>query len=275
LFIQSNHHQTLMNQMVSSVVKSTIFLVIFCHTPMTLRYLVEQASEIFCQYLFFFQRCMVLQILLMGVAFMLVRYICVFHSKNISCIQNDFWICFLNLWTLGFSAIAYFVVCQITINRPMDFYFCLGKIQKKSQRDGPFVDYLWASISILALIVLLSIGVKFIICKYQKKNTEKAVAQQGHYFTEIRRMNMSTFSLCIIGLIEICITLFIPIYQMEYGDLDSLTTYPGYLWVYMFHLYAGNILTFQYLPFYYGRNEYLYNFAKRVLKEKFNNLFQK
>lgn len=261
--------------MVSSVVKSTIFGVIFSHTPMTLRYLVEQASEIFCQYQFFFQRCLVFQILLMGMAFMLVRYICVFHSKNISCIQNDFWICFLNLWTWGFSAIAYFVVCQITTKRPMDFYFCLGKIQKKSQRDGPFVDYLWASIFTLMLIVLLAIGVKFIIHQYQKKNTEKTVAEQGHYFTEIRRKNLSTFSLCIVGLIEFFITLFIPIYKMEYGDLNSLITYPGYVWVYMLHLYGASILIFQYLPFYYGRNEYLYNFAKRVLKEKFNNLIQK
>jgi len=160
-----------------------------------------------------------------------------------------------------FLLLHIFLVSQITAKRPMDFYFCLGKIKKKSQRDGPFVDYL-SSIFIPMMIVLIAIGVKFIIRENHKKNTKKAVADQGHYFTEIRRINLSTFSVCIIALIEFCITLFIPIYQMEYSDLNSLSAYPGYVWVYMLHLYGASIHIFQYLPFFYGRNEYLCNFAK-------------
>jgi len=262
-----------MNQLVASFVKTLIFMTIFTHTPMIFRYLVEQAPKVFCEYEFFLQRWLFLYNGLNTLAFILVRYICVFHSKNLTPIQEDFWICFLNIWTKAFSAIAYFVVSKITIQRPMDFYFCMGRVQKKSQSDGHFVDYIWAPPYILIAIVLFVIGVKSQYCEYHKKSSKKEVAQKGHYITAIRQMNLLTFPLLFVGWIEATILIIIPIYQMEFGDLDSLTTYPGYLWVYMFHFYAGNIFLIQFLPLFYGRNIYLTNFAKRIIKEKINNFF--
>jgi len=262
-----------MNQLVASYVKTTIFMTIFAHTPMIFRYLVQQAPEVFCEYEFFLQRWYYLYSGLNTLAFILVRYICVFHSKNLTAIQEDFWICFLNIWTKAFSAIAYFVVSKITLQRPMDFYFCVGRVQKKSQADGHFVDYIWAFPYFLILIILLVIGVKSQCCEYNKKSSKKAVAQKGHYITAIRQMNLLTFPLLFVGSIEAAILVIIPMYQIEFGDLDSLTTYPGYLWVYMFHFYAGNIFLIQFLAFFYGRNIYLTNFAKRIIKEKINNFF--
>jgi hypothetical protein len=243
--------------------------------PMTFRYLVEQAPVMFCQYAFFLQRCLILVLTLMGLAGILVRYICEFHSKNLTAIQDDFWIYFLNIWTWGFSALAYFVVYQITNKRPMDFYFCLGKIQKKSQTDGPYVDCIWVSVFILASIVLLIIGVKFKIRECQKKRTEKGIVVHGHYFTETRKVNLITLPLICYFSIIFCLTVFIPAYQMEFGDLDSLSTYPGYLWVYMLHLYSGNIIMIQYIPVFYGRNVHLYNFAKRVITTRIQEFIQK
>jgi hypothetical protein len=229
----------------------------------------------FCQYAFFLQHCLVLVIMIKCFAMILVRYICDFNSINITTIQDDFWIYLLNIWIWGFSALAYFVASQITNKRPMNYYFCLGKIQNKSLTDGPYVDYLWISVFILVNIVLLIIGVHFKIRKCQKKKIEKAVVKQGHYFIETRKMNLITFSILFIGSIIFCLTFFIPAYQMEYGDLHSLSTYPGYLWVYMFHLYSGNIQMIQYIPFFYGKNVHLYNFAKRVIKEKFQEFIHK
>jgi hypothetical protein len=242
---------------------------------MTFRYFVEQAPVMFCQYAFFLHHCLVLVLMIQCLAMIFVRYICVFHSVNITTIQDDFWIYFLNIWIWGFSALAYFVTSLITDKRPMDYYFCLGKIQKKSQTDGPYVDYLWVSVFILGNIALLIIGVQFKIRECQKKSIERAVVEQGHYFTETRKMNLITFSIISIGSIILCLTVLIPVYQMEYSDLHSLSTYPGYLWVYMFHLYSGNIQMIQYIPFFYGRNNHLYNFAKRVIKSKFQEFIQK
>jgi hypothetical protein len=274
-FLQNNHFRTLINKILSSTVQDGIFGVIFGLAPMTFRYLVEQAPVMFCQYAFFLHHCLVLVIMIKSIAMILVRYICVFHSKNITAIQDDFWVHFLNIWIRGFSALAYFIASQITNKRPMEYYFCLGKIQKKSQADGPYVDYIWISFFILANIVLLIIGVQSKIRECQMKNIEMAVIKQGYYFTETRKMNLITFSIVFIGSIILFLTVLIPAYQMEYGDLHSLSTYPGYLWVYMVHLYSGNIQMIQYIPFFYARNIHLYNFAKRVIKEKFQEFIQK
>jgi len=262
-----------MNKIVASAIQTTIFMIIFCHAPMILRYLVEEAPVVFCEYVFFLQRSFLLHNVLRILEFIIVRYICVFQSKNLTVIQEDFWNFFLDIWIVGFSFIAYFVVCKITIKRPMDFYFCLGKVQKKSQANGHCVDYLWLFPFILIPIVLLVIGVKFKMSKYKKESSKKTVAKHGHYFTETKKSNLITFSFSIIGVIEGIITVCIPIHQMQYGDLHSLSTYPGYLWVYMLQLYAGNIFLIHSLPLLYGRNVYLSNFAKRVLKEKLKYIF--
>jgi len=258
-----------MNQIISSGVKLVILENVFVHLPITFWYLFNQAPELLCQAVFFIWECLILQILFLGSAFMIVYYIYNFHAKNITAIQDEFWICFLNIWALGFSAIAYFVLIQISNNRPRYFYFCIGKISTKLHSNSHFVDYIFDSVVIFVLIIYFFVGIKFAIKKYQLKDKKTPVVEQvGHYFKEIKRTNLFSYFLCTVVVIIIGLLFILPIYQIENSDWDSLRTYPGYLWVYMFQLYVPIIRNCLVLPCIYGRNEYLCNFAKRVLKEK-------
>jgi len=256
-----------MNQIVTSLLWSVIFGNVCVIGPMTVRYLFAEAPDIFCQFDFYMRSCVTAQILLLSMTFVIVRYICVFHSKNITAIQDEFWICFINIWTWVFCLVAYFVAFQITNKRPRHFYFCLGKMSMESQSDGPFVDYIWYSSFFFDLIVLLFVGIKLKISDYQKKYAIKIVTNQGHYFRETTKSNLITFTEGMVALIEISLTVIIPIYKMEYSDLDSLSTFPGYLWIYTIHLYCGNIASILALPLIYAKNDHLWNFAKRVIRE--------
>jgi len=263
-----------MNQIITSAIKIVILEIFFIHLPTTFRYLFDQAPEFFCQTIFFIWQCLLLQILFFGSAFIIVYYIYNFHAKNITAIQDEFWICFLNIWTLGFSAIANFVIIQISNNRPRYFYFCVGKISKKLQSKSHFINYIFDSIFLLALIAFLFVGIKFTIKKYQQKAKKTSVVKQvGHYFKEIKKANLFSLLLCAVALISISLLFILPFYQIENSDWDSLRTFPGYLWVYMFQLYTPIIRNYLVIPFIYGRNKYLCNFAKRVVEEKLTILF--
>ena len=258
-----------MNQIVSTVVKLQIFGNVFIHIPITFRYLFDQTPEMFCQIDFFFRHCQTLQVQLYGIAFVIVRYIYVFHAKNITAIQDDFWIWFLNIWILGFSAIAYLVVCQITDKRPRPFFFCLGKISKKSQSDGPFVNYMFDVVFIIGMIICSFVGMKFKIRDYRQFKAKKAcvAGQGGFYFKEQQKSNLFTFSGVLVTVIFIVVFIFIPEYQIKNSDWDSLSTFPGYLWIYMYHMYQPNLSNILTIPFIFGKNIHLRNFAIRVTKE--------
>lgn len=258
-----------MNQIITSAIKIVILEIFLIHLPITFRYLFDQAPEFFCQTIFFIWQCLLSQILFFGLAFIIVYYIYNFHAKNITAIQDEFWICFLNIWIFGFSAIANFVIFQISNNRPRYFYFCTGKISKKLQSNSHFINYTFDTIFLLALIAFLLVGIKFTIKKYQLNAKKISVVEQvGHYFREIKKTNLFSLLLCAVALISISLLFILPFYQIENSDWDSLRTFPGYLWVYMFQLYVPIIRNYLVIPFIYGRNEYLCNFAKRVLKEK-------
>ena len=104
-----------MNQIVSPTLKIHIASTTLVHIPMTFRYLFDQSPELFCQIDFFIRHCLSSQDLLFCLSLIIVRYIYIFHAKNITAIQDDYWICFLNIWTLGFCVIAY-------IEAPRHFY---------------------------------------------------------------------------------------------------------------------------------------------------------
>ena len=53
---------------------------------------------------------------LMFVDFILiVRYLFTFHSKNPTAVQEDFWVLFMNMWTIGKEKIVSFIFLTVGI----------------------------------------------------------------------------------------------------------------------------------------------------------------
>ena len=261
-----------MNQIVSSCLKMQIIENFLVHIPITIRYsFADQTPEFFCQFDFFIRGCHASYILTLILAFIIVRYIYVFHAKNITAIQDDFWICFLNIWTSGFCVIAFFVECRVTEKRPRPFYFCMGKISKKSQLNGPYVSYIFQSILILIIIAMLFVGVKYKVRDYQfkKKNFQTTTNnKQGFVSKELKKKNLITFTEVVIAIMVAFLTVSFPAYQTEHSDWDSFSTYPGYLWVYVFHLYQPQTIKMIAVLFLFGKNVQVRNYVKRILYEK-------
>lgn len=265
-----------MNQIISSGLKMQIMGNILVHFPITLRYLfANQWPEIFCQFDFIVRHLQASQNLLLLLAFIIVCYIYVFHVKNITAIQDEFWICFLNIWTTGFCAIAYFVECQISEKRPRPFYFCLGKISKKSQLNGPYVSHIFQTILILIAIALFFVGIKYKIRDYQfKKKISQPISKnkQGFLFQELKKTNLASFFEVFIVTIVIFLSVSLPVHQIEHSNWDSLGTYPAYLWIYIYHLYQPQIFKVLAIFFVFGKNMRVQNFVKRIYLEKIRNI---
>ncbi len=225
MLLQDNHYRTLMNQIVSSAVKTTIVQNFLFIIPITFRYFFDQAPEFFCQAMFFIRQCLALQVLFYGTDFMIVYYICNFHANNITAIQDEFWICFINIWNLGFSTLAYFVFYQLSDNRPKYFYFCIGKISKKLQANSPFENYIFDATFLFTLIIFIILGMKSLIQKYQIIMKKTPVVEQiGNYFKEIKKSNLFSIFLCAVAGVAISTFVIMPFYQIEYSDWDFLVT---------------------------------------------------
>lgn len=214
--------------------------------------------------------------LLFCLSFIIVRYIYVFHAKNITAIQDEFWICFLNIWTSGFCVIAYFAVGFLKDKQLREYYFCIGRIAKKSLSDKSFIDFIFLTFFVLILFALLFVGIMYKIRDYniRKKNftLKPSSFQVGYYFSEIQKSNLATFAEGVITLIVICITGVIPVYVIENSSWSYLSTYPGYLWVYVYHLYQPEIVNSIVLAVMFSKNLQLRNYVKRRFNEKFEIL---
>ena len=124
------HNRTLINRLIGV---EFFFVIVWNMTVQMLaqvRYLAGPFPDLVCKLEYLIKNMITLWWILLVNFVLIVRYIFVFKSKNPTAVQDEFWIVFLVIWSIGFG-----LICQCTYlifpgKQPMSFYFCLGKMHK-------------------------------------------------------------------------------------------------------------------------------------------------
>ena len=101
LFERDNHHRTLINQLVASLMWTGIFWNLTVQPLAFYRFIFGPVTwEFFCSFNSVVRNAIPLHILLLLDAILIVKYVFTFHMKNPTAMQDDFWKNFLNLWIM-------------------------------------------------------------------------------------------------------------------------------------------------------------------------------
>ena len=105
-FERNKDNRTLLNQLVSSLFSKTIAFIVII-SPIDLAfYTIGPLPEALCLIECWLRTSSTMISILTFDSIFVVRYLFVFHLKNPTATQDDFWMRFLNLWTLAAGSIT-------------------------------------------------------------------------------------------------------------------------------------------------------------------------
>lgn len=96
-------------------------------------------NDFYCYLLYITTNTTTMQIIFLFNSVVVVKYIFIFHLKNPTAIQDDFWTIFINVWSIAFAYISQFIFYMLPKRESNIVYKCLGRIPTELiyvQHDG-------------------------------------------------------------------------------------------------------------------------------------------
>ena len=266
-FERNQHYRTLINQLFSSMFSYGIIWNIIIQIPITIRYLGPCFPDILCSLDIILRNAIFMQILFFLDAVLLCRYIFIFHLKNPTGLQEDFWKLFINMFTISFCILSQVAHFMFPGKRPNMYYVCLGEFPNKyvSSPVKPNISEMALLIFSFVFYICASIRIK-IHSKLQNK--QNPLFQTGAVLIERACINMQVLENFVANVIYLCILLstFIVTVSGNRLSLDEIDLFPNYLWLYATHHLVPFSMMFSIVGINYGNNLMLRTF---FLKEYF------
>jgi len=230
-----------MNQLVSKLIWYNILFLVFTQVPVTALYSFGNLPEWLCHLESILVPSILLGLLIIVDAISIVRFLFIFCMKNPTANQDDFWSWFLFSWSF-FMSITYTSALHILPGKnPHFFYICKGSAPKDMytaiSKGNPLLFF--KVLSSLIISVLIYLKIKF----YKKSQNAQSKSIINGIF-EKRNLPNATF--CFFTIFTI-FGLASYIWFMNRMDLETVTNYPGYIWIQVLNLCFVPVANFIYL----------------------------
>ena len=174
-FERNRHHRTLVNQMMASIVWTAALWNWLVQPLAIYRAAVGPIQpEIICRVNSVLRNSLPLHALLLLDAMMLIKYVFLFHMKNPTAIQDDFWNRCLNVVFFGLANLAQIVHTVSPGPESENFLICVGKstdsgnVQTASKRNYSVIFVL-----IVSAATYLIFGTKYFYWKLVLNNNDR------------------------------------------------------------------------------------------------------
>ena len=161
------------------------------------------------------------------------RYFFIFHMKNPTAVQDDYWTMFINMWVFGFVLISEIVYQALPGKDNAKILVCYGKVPTELF-DVP-IKMNWHILIIGYLTVFLHIAFGIFITMFRRYNQNKY--KEFEQFKAKFGMGHSNEDLFVYAAAFVCmITSILGIINVSVMDViapDLLDTYPFYIMVYV------------------------------------------
>jgi hypothetical protein len=164
-------NRTLINQLLSSVLVWPTFLSIVDNFLLVIRFMPVGNPKILCYLDLILKPSATMYCILFLDAILIVRYIFIFHTKNPTVTQDDFWNCFLCIWLFGLSFISHFVFAILPGNNPNHFYVCLGSTSQKHKNEKTKENLVLLYVLVFSAVAHIFVAVRYLIFKHNEKKT--------------------------------------------------------------------------------------------------------
>jgi len=225
-FERNNHHRTLINQLVSSLMWCGMFWNIVMQPITFIRYIIGPIDSILlCGFDTIMRNVVCMHALLLFDSIILVRYLFLCHLKNPTALQDTFWKVLLNIWILSTCLLLQCVYIILPGKNPINFYMCVGKYPVRFQNVPVKMNFSFLILAVLSGFIHVFVGLFKI--KYNLKNSQTVDAK-----------SLFTFTSNVVGNLSLLAVSFIFPTLINMKEPDDLDTYPNYLLLYVLHHYT-------------------------------------
>ena len=169
-------------------------------------------------------------------AICIVRYLFIFHLKNPTANQHNFWTFFICFWAFSFSFTGHFIFAMLPGNNPNFFYICLGKFPASHSLQKTKVNWFLIDIALLTILVHIFVGFRYWHFKHQEKFPSQS-AQQAVTSQHINKSSLASLTTNFCGLLLI-IMASTTAQKVNLMDKTKVNDFSHYIWAYMFYLYG-------------------------------------
>ena len=222
-FERDNHNRTLINQLVSSLMWCAVFWNVVMQPVTFIRYIIGPIdSIIFCGIETVLRNVLCMHALLLFDSIILVQYLFLFHLKNPTAVQDDFWKFLLNIWIFSACLLLQCVYMILPGKNPINFYMCVGKYPVRFQNIPVKMNISFWFLAMLSGFIHLYVGLFKI--KYNQKNKANVDTKSLFNFTS---NIVGTFTLLAFTLVTTIL--------VNSKEPDDLDTFPNYILLYILH----------------------------------------
>lgn len=258
-FERDNHNRTLINVLVSSMLWIAIGWNFVVHPWTILRYIFGPFnSPSICTLDYLLRNVPLIQVNILQNTILIVRCLSVFHWKNPTAVQEEFWIIFINCWGLAVAVITELVFILLPGRNPMNYYLCTGHFPLFLQ-DVPVKKH--ASHALFGVTSFFIYSITKLMLKYHKLKTSHSDPKNTH--------NLFSFTTYGALLLLLIIFFYVPvkINQLQPSELD---TYPNYILIYVLHLYMPQTIIATVSMTFFWKNASLRKKVSDQIKELLN-----
>ena len=181
-----------------------------------------------------------MQCLLISDTIVVAKYVFLFHMKNPTALQDDFWNGFINIWIFFFCTMSQVIHILAPGPEAQNFYICVGRYPEIDESLAPKKNYSVLLVLFLSAGVHVIIGSRYLYLKFIL-NKKDANVQNDKKTSRFYVKNEGLVTFAANGLVIFLLTTcFLVLFKVNKMDYDTLST--QYVWYYALQLYLPSAI---------------------------------
>jgi hypothetical protein len=228
-------------------------------------------SELYCQINYMVTTCVMYQIILLLDAIIIVKYVFIFHMKNPTALQDDFWKIFINVWILLLNLVLQTTYLFWPGRESVSIVLCSGKIPNQFLRQGVKRIYIPMLIIYFSTFLHISFWISNKLLKYfSSKKYNEYRQYENKWANVVTKENMFSLVYQIISFLFLVLSFFYIPDFVNRTYLPDLDHYPNYMIIFIRDLVLSSLCVLLFVILIFKRNEMLQKDARREIILAFN-----
>ena len=235
---RDQHSRTLINKLVSCISWVVIINEFTLSTGSLLLLTFGPLPSFLCYFDQVMRPTVIFQIVLLLDSILVTRYMFIFHMKNPTAAQDDFWSFFLFIWSFSAALLTHIVFVLLPGHNTALFYICLGRYPAGYDPTNKKKNIAINLLMLVSFVLHILAAVRYFYFKYQeKRQLLPQVATPVHI--HICHINEATLTGLLSNFCAITM-LFCSSYvafRMVSIDHERVNEFSEFVWIYIYTLY--------------------------------------
>ena len=190
-------------------------------------------SPLTCQLLWSVINLIIFHGMLLFDAIIIVKYIFIFHLKNPTALQEDFWKIFVNCWIFIFNFVVQIPYHMIPGKEQTSVSLCIGSIPLQYINDHPKKPFVSLTVTIISTLLHLSFWIlTFILKRWRSQRYIEYQSFELKWSNIVNKENIHIYAIHFVcGLYSLYVYIFVKSFNII--DPSQIEIYPNYIFIYL------------------------------------------